>query len=185
MERSPVRQKDVTKKLAEKLSLGNALAAPRLTKIVINTGLGRVLASATKADDLLEEIANDMAKLTGQRPVVTRAKKSIASFKTRVGQPLGLKVTLRGKRMEDFLNRLIHVALPRSRDFKGVDAHAVDRNGNLTIGIKEHNIFPEVADTSRVIGLEITCVTNTEDKDASLMLLADLGIPFKKEEKNG
>ena len=180
-----VKQKEVAKKLSEKMKLGNEHAVPRLTKIVINTGLGRALQSVSKPDDLLKDLSDDIAKLTGQRPIITRAKKSIASFKTRVGQPLGLKVTLRGKRMEDFLNRLIHVALPRSRDFKGISHKAVDSQGNLTIGIREHNIFPEVADTSRLIGFEITCVTNTEDKDASLMLLRELGIPFKKDEQNG
>ena len=157
------------------------MAVPRILKVVVNSGIGKL----REKKDAVEAVEKQLALITGQKTSPRPAKKAIASFKTRVGQPLGLKVTLRGKRMEDFLNRLIHVALPRSRDFKGVDAHAVDRNGNLTIGIKEHNIFPEVADTSRVIGLEITCVTNTEDKDASLMLLADLGIPFKKEEKNG
>ncbi len=182
--KSPItRQKDITKELQTKLSLGNELAVPRITKAVINTGLGRVLQNVTKPDDVLAQIAEDLAKITGQRPVVTRAKKSIASFKTRVGQPLGLKVTLRGVRMEDFLNRLIHIALPRSRDFKGLDPHAVDRDGNLTIGIREHNIFPETADAGRVIGFEITLVTDTEDKEASLELYRNLGIPFKKEEE--
>jgi len=167
--------------LSGELDLKNALASPKVVKITLNSGLGRVLQAASKPTDELERISQELALITGQQPVVTKAKKSIASFKTRVGQPLGLKVTLRGKRMEDFLNRLIHVALPRSRDFKGISMKGIDNQGNLTVGIKEHTIFPEVSDAPRTVGFEVTLVTNTENKERSIALFRKLGVPFSQE----
>lgn len=176
------RQKDVAPQLVKELGVDNALAVPRIQKVVVNTGIGRVLDNASKPDAVIERLSNELAAITGQRPVVTRSRQSIASFKTREGQPVGLKVTLRGRRAEDFLNRLIHVALPRSRDFKGINPQAIDARGNLTVGIREHTIFSEVADAPNPIGFELTVVTSTDDPGDSLALLHALGFPFKKEE---
>jgi|SRR3989344_7859135 len=174
--------KEVRARLKQELGLANEFAVPRIEKVVINTGIGRLVQSAARQDEFIKQLSEELARLTSQVPVVTRAKKSIASFKTRVGMPLGLKVTLRGKRMQDFLVRLIHVALPRSRDFKGLLPEAIDREGNFTLGLREHTIFPEVADAPRSIGLEITIVTTARDRKIALSLLRAYGFPFKQQE---
>jgi large subunit ribosomal protein L5 len=180
---STTRQRGVREKLAKELKLSNSLKSPYIVKVVVNTGIGRLLQSASKPNDVIASLSEELAKITGQHPVITRSRKAIASFKTRIGMPLGLKVTLRGKRMEEFLARVIHVALPRSRDFKGIDPDGMDGEGNLTIGIREHTIFPEVADSHHNVGLEITIVTSTRDKELALQLLKDFGVPFKKDEE--
>ncbi len=174
-------QKEVLPKLKKELKLSSDMAVPKVEKVVLNVGIGRILQSASNIKDFTEKIKEDIAKITGQSPVATKAKKSIASFKLREGQTVGLKTTLRGKRMYDFIDRLIHVALPRSRDFRGLDTSGVDQEGNLTIGIKEHTIFPEVSESSLNLGLEVTVVTNTSDKEKALKLFRYLGFPLKKQ----
>lgn len=173
-------QKTAVKELQKELKFTNNLEAPRLEKVVINIGMGRALGSASKPDELIEKVSQDLALITGQKPVVTKARKSIASFKLRAGSPVGLKVTLRKQRMYDFLDRLIHITLPRSRDFKGIKVGAVDQSGNLTIGIKEHTIFPEVSESNQSFGLEITVVSNSASRDQALALFRSLGFPLKQ-----
>lgn len=155
------------------------LAAPRLTKIVVSAGSG----SAMKKDKAKNEaIALRIAKITGQKPSLRAAKQSVASFKIRQGDPIGVAVTLRGARMQHFLDKLIHVALPRTKDFRGIDPKAVDAMGNLTLGIKEHTIFPETSDEDLrdVFGFAITLVSTAKTKADGLAFYTYLGIPFKK-----
>lgn len=166
--------------MVQDLSLSNIFSVPRIEKVVVNIGLGRVLNSAAKPKELLEKVSKDIALITGQKPLVTKAKKSIASFKLRAGTVVGLKVTLRGKRMYDFLDRLIQITLPRSRDFKGLDLKTVDQSGNLTIGIKEHTVFPEVTESTQNIGLEITVVSRAHNREEALLLFRSLGFPLKQ-----
>lgn len=172
-------QKTVAKELLKELSISNVYAVPKIEKVVINIGLGRMLQNSSKPSDLIKEIRDELALIAGARPVITKARKSIASFKLREGQPIGLKVTLRDALMYDFLDRLIHIALPRSRDFKGLDQKLVDKAGNLTLGIREHTIFPEVAEITRPISFEATIVTNTDNREQALELFKSLGFPMK------
>jgi len=176
--------KTAVKELSKSLGVSNFLAVPRIEKVVINAGVGRLLSSTSNAKDFLSKISEDISSITGQKPVVTKARKSIASFKVREGQPVGLKVTLRGQRMYDFLDRFISVALPRSRDFKGIDPKGIDKSGNLTFGLAEHNIFPETAESNINFGFEITIVTTAEDKDGAIKLFEVLGFPLKKDKKD-
>jgi len=154
----------------------NAMQVPRLEKIVVNIGLGEALANAKAIDAAV----GDLSLITGQRPVVTKAKKSIATFKVREGNPIGAKVTLRGARMWEFLERLTRVALPRIRDFRGVSGKAVDGRGNYTLGLKEQLSFPEIEfdKIDRLRGLEVTIVTTAKSDEESKRLLALLGMPF-------
>lgn len=154
------------------------MQTPRVEKVVISVGVGRV----AKEKGKLELIANRLAKITGQKPLTRGAKKSIAAFKTRTGDPVGYQVTLRGKRAEDFLNRLVHVALPRTKDFRGLSPNSIDAMGNVTLGIKEHTVFPETADEELkdVFGMAITVVTSAKSKKEAAEYLTHLGFPFKK-----
>ncbi|MBU6323574.1 MAG: 50S ribosomal protein L5 [Patescibacteria group bacterium] len=155
----------------------NRMAAPRIEKVIVSTGVGK------KRDKKVQEfIAGRLARITGQKPVVRSAKQSIASFKLREGEVVGFQVTLRGARMYDFLDKLIHIALPRTRDFRGIPATAVDDMGNLTIGIKENTIFPETADEDLkdVFGLSVTIVTSAKSKETADAFLRHLGIPLKE-----
>jgi large subunit ribosomal protein L5 len=154
------------------------MQVPRFTKVVLNIGLGEALTNA-KA---LEAAAADLATLTGQKPVITRARKSIASFKVRQGNPIGAKVTLRGQRMFDFLERLLTVALPRTRDFRGVSPNAFDGRGNYTLGLREQLIFPEIDydKIDQVRGLEITIVTTASTDEEARRLLTLVGMPFAR-----
>ncbi len=172
--------KDSWKALAEKLSLKNPMQAPRLMKIVVSTGFGSV-----KDKKKIDLIADRLAKITGQKPATRVTKKAIATFKTRVGDPIGYQITLRGKRMTEFLDRLVHIALPRTKDFRGLPRTAVDAMGNYTIGIKEHTIFAETADEDLkdVFGMAITLVTTSSDKKTTLAFLEYLGLPLKREEE--
>ena len=157
----------------------NALSAPHLVKITISSGTG----SGMKKDrEKNTTVADRLARITGQKPSLRVAKKSIASFKTREGDPVGLTVTLRGARMYHFLEKLIHIALPRTKDFRGIDQKSVDNIGNMTIGIKEHTIFPETADEDLrdVFGLAVTLVSSAKTRDEALAYFTHLGIPFKK-----
>jgi large subunit ribosomal protein L5 len=172
----------LSEKLARDLSRKNVLDVPRIVKVVVNTGLGRLLQTAAKPDETIEKLSGELSLLTGQKPVITKAKQSIASFKTRKGTPLGLKVTLRGARMYDFLDRLVNIAFPRSRDFRGIDPEAIDERGSLNLGIREHTIFPEVAHLQQSIGLQVTVVTNARTRDDAIFLFRAFGLPLKKEE---
>ncbi len=158
----------------------NAMATPKLQKIVINVGTGTAIKKDKNKNDA---ITQRLAKITGQKPTPKGAKKSIASFKIRQGDPVGIVVTLRGKRMYAFLDKLINVALPRTKDFRGVNRSGIDNIGNVSIGIKEHTIFPETADEDirDVFGMSITMVSTAKDKKEGLAFFTLLGIPFKKE----
>lgn len=158
--------------------MDNPLAKPKLTKITINIGIKEALTDKK----VLEGASYQLALITGQRPVVTRAAKPIATFKLRGGEPIGLKVTLRGKRMNEFLKKLVRVVLPRVRDFKGVSLGAFDGRGNYTLGIEEILGFPEVdfAKIERIKGLEVTFVTTAKNDEEGKKLLEEMGMPFKK-----
>lgn len=164
--------------LKKRFGLDNSWALPRLEKIVVNMGVGQGKEDIKYFDQMKE----DLSLLTGQAPAVRRAKKSIASFKTRQGQPIGLKVTLRSHRAWEFLDRLIAVALPRIRDFRGLDPNAFDGDGNYNLGLREHHIFPEVNSikSPRTHGMNITFVTTARDKEKSKAILEMLGFPFRK-----
>lgn len=156
----------------------NVMQVPRLVKVVVNIGLGEALQNA-KA---LDAATGDLSSITGQRPVITRAKKSIATFRLRAGNPIGAKLTLRGKRMYDFLDRLFNVALPRVRDFRGVSPDSFDGRGNYTLGLREQLVWPEIDYDSvdKVRGMEITIVTTAETDDEARHLLQLLGMPFRR-----
>ncbi|MEX0648578.1 MAG: 50S ribosomal protein L5 [Balneolaceae bacterium] len=171
-------KEDIIPRLREEFSYDNVMAVPKLQKIVINVGFGEAINDAKALDVIVDNIG----AITGQQPVKTKAKKSISNFKLREGVPIGCKVTLRGKIMYEFLYRLIHLALPRTRDFQGVPNKSFDGRGNYTIGIKEHTIFPEidVDKTNRVHGMDITFVTNAESDEEAFALLKHFGMPFTK-----
>ena len=154
------------------------MQVPKVEKVVVSVGVGKMAKDKPK----VELVAKRLPTITGQKPVTRGAKKSIATYKTRIGDRVGYQVTLRGKRAQDFLNRLIHVALPRTKDFKGVSATAIDEMGNYTLGIREHSVFPETADEELkdVFGMAVTIVTTAKGKKAAHAYLAHLGLPFKK-----
>lgn len=169
-----------TKVLQERLKVANVWALPRINKIVVNAGLGRAVASSAKPEDVVKRVSEELARITGQKPVVTRAKKAIASFKTRIGMPIGLKVTLHGSKMYDFLERFVKVALPRTRDFRGIKESAVDTNGNLNVGIKDHTVFSEAsADVAHSFGLEFTTSVLNSNRLKSLEFFKTIGFPFE------
>ena len=172
-------QKEVVPALMKSLGLKNVMQVPRITKIVVNIGLGEALDNPKAIDAAVR----DLMVITGQRPVVTKARKNIAAFKLRAGRPIGVKVTLRGDRMWAFLDRLMNVALPRVRDFRGVSPHAFDGRGNYTLGLREQLIFPEIDydKIDKVRGMEVTIVTTARTDEEGRQLLALLGMPFKKE----
>ncbi len=159
----------------------NKMSAPKLSKVVLNVGTGTYM---KKDKNKNTDIATRLAKITGQKPALKGAKKSIASFKIRQGDPVGVSVTLRGARMYGFLEKLFNVALPRTKDFRGVNKSGVDNIGNLTMGIKEHTIFPETADEDvrDIFGLAITLVSSAKNKKEATTFFELLGVPFKKEE---
>ncbi len=171
-------QREIAPALAKEFGITNPMAVPKLEKIVINMGLGEAIANSKIVDTAAEELAS----ITGQKPVTTRAKKSIASFKLRQGMAIGSMVTLRGDRMYEFLDRLISVALPRVRDFRGVSPKAFDGRGNYTLGVREQLIFPEI-DFNRVDktrGMNISIVTTARDDEQARALLRGLGMPFRQ-----
>ena len=155
----------------------------QLDKVVVNVGLGRLSQQANFSDKILPDAVAELSAITGQKPLFAPAKKSIAGFKIREGNIVGLKCTLRGNRMMQFLNKFVNVALPRVRDFRGISKDSVDEGGSLTIGLKEHIVFPEIsAETSKVaFGLEITVVPKEKRRDKAMELYAKIGIPFKKQ----
>jgi len=164
--------------LKKEFGYTNPMEIPRLEKVVLNVGLG----DAVSNPKLIEAVCNEIAAISGQKPVVTKAKKSIASFKLRQGMPIGVMVTLRRDRMFEFLDRLMNVALPRVRDFRGVSPKAFDGKGNYALGIKEHIIFPEIAidKIEKVYGMNICVVTSAKTDDEARALLKLLGMPFNK-----
>ncbi len=170
--------KEIVPSLKEKFNYKSVMQVPRLEKIVVNIGAG----DASHNSKLLEACVNDLMAITGQKPVITKARKSIAGFKIREGQNIGCKVTLRGENMYNFLDKLISVSLPRVRDFRGLSPKAFDGRGNYTIGIKEQLIFPEIEydDVVKVRGMDIVLVTTAKTNEESFALLEELGIPFKK-----
>ncbi len=169
---------EVAEKLQKEFGLKNAMAVPKIDKVVLNMGLGEAISNAKILDTAVEELTT----IAGQKPVITKAKKSIAAFKLREGVPIGAMVTLRGDKMYEFLDRLINIALPRVRDFRGVPTRSFDGRGNYTIGIRDHLIFPEI-DYSKVDkskGMNITIVTTAKTDEQARFLLRELGMPFVK-----
>src|SRR3989344_6639488 len=171
-------KEEVTPAMRKRFGYSHAMAVPRIMKVVVNVGTGRL--GRDKGGD--EEVVKYLSAITGQRPLSCVARTSIASFKTRQGQVIGHKVTLRGKRMYDFLERLVSGAIPRMRDFRGLDPKSVDHGGALTIGVREHIIFPETIgeDTRFIFGLETTLNTNAKTREEALELFRLLGFPLKK-----
>lgn len=171
-------QEEIVKGLKEDLGLENIMECPRLQKVVVNIGVGDALDNGK----LLDEAVRDLTKITGQKPVVNKSKKNIANFKLREGVPIGTSVTLRGYRMWSFLDRLMNVALPRVRDFRGVSPNSFDGRGNYTLGITEQLVFPEIDydEVSRIRGLEVSIVTSAQDDESGRELLRRLGMPFKE-----
>jgi large subunit ribosomal protein L5 len=168
--------KEVAPALQKELGIRNSMAVPRLEKIVLNMGLGEAVANPKILDGAVEELSS----IAGQKAVVTKAKKSIATYKLRTGMPIGARVTLRGDRMYEFLDRLINIALPRVRDFRGVSTKAFDGRGNYTLGVRDHFIFPEIdySKTDKSKGLNVTIVTTAGRDDRARELLKQLGMPF-------
>ncbi len=168
--------------MKEKFGYKNLLEAPSLDKTVVNIGLGRLSQQTIFTEKLLPEITKDLSLIAGQKPAATRAKKSIAGFKIRQGQVIGLKVTLRKKKMFDFLERMINVVLPRVRDFRGINLKNIDKKGNLSLGFKESVVFPEInTDTQKVdFGLEATLVVKAKNREEAIEFYRQLGVPLKK-----
>jgi large subunit ribosomal protein L5 len=171
-------QTEVRQKLQEQFGIKNVMAVPKIEKVVLNMGMGEAISNAK----ILDAAVDELGQITGQKPIVTKAKKSIASFKLREGQSIGAMVTLRGEKMYEFLDRLISTALPRVRDFRGVPSKSFDGRGNYTLGVRDHFIFPEIDITKveKSKGMNITIVTNAKDDDQARFLLRELGLPFTK-----
>ena len=171
-------KKEVVPSLMEKYNYRTVMLVPKIEKIVVNMGVGDALANSKN----LEAAVSDLAKITGLKPIETKAKKSIAAFKVREGHKIGCKVTLRGKRMYEFLDKLISIGLPRVRDFRGLSSKSFDGRGNYTIGIKEQIIFPEIKfdEVEKVRGMDIVIVTTAKTNEEAYDLLSELGVPFRK-----
>lgn len=176
-------QKEIAPKLTQELKLSNVHRVPRITKIVINIGLG---GEAMDDKKVFEIMSQQLGLITGQKPLVTKARRAIAVFKLRAGMPIGMKVTLRGARMWAFLEKLIGIVFPRVRDFRGISAKAFDRAGNLNLGFSEISVFPEInyETLDKVRGLEVTIVTTAQSAEEGKALLAALGMPFEKNKTN-
>jgi large subunit ribosomal protein L5 len=172
-------QQEIVPALKKSLGVDNVMQVPRVSKVVVNIGAGEALDNAK----ILDAAVSDMTLITGQKPVITKARKSIANFKLREGRQIGVKVTLRGDRMWAFLDRLVNIALPRVRDFRGVSPNAFDGRGNYTLGLREQLVFPEIEydKIDKLRGLEISIVTTARNDEEGRELLTLLGMPFKKE----
>ncbi|OGF21250.1 50S ribosomal protein L5 [Candidatus Falkowbacteria bacterium RBG_13_39_14] len=172
---------EVLPKLKKDFNIENDFAAPRIEKVIINVGLGKGL----NDKEFIDVVENNIMRITGQKPIKTKARKSISNFKIRKGLIVGMKVTLRQNRMYDFLDKLFNVTFPRVRDFRGISPKTADREGNITVGIKEHICFPEVKldEVEKIHGLEATIVTTAKNNEQCVALLQGLGFPFKKEIK--
>lgn len=170
-------RKTVIPAMQKAFGIDNIMAVPKIEKVVINTGFGRL----AKDDKAMERIGKDLTMLSGQKPLDKKSKKSISGFKIREGMIIGKAVTLRGKRMYDFLDRLIAIALPRSKDFRGIESKNFDKMGNLNLGIKESSIFPEInyENVKDIFGLEVTVVTNAKNREKGIELLKLMGFPIK------
>ena len=170
--------KEIVTKLMSKLSLKNKHNVPKISKIILNMGLGEDASDGKK----LKACSDDMALIAGQKPIITKFKKSISNFKTRKGSNAGVKVTLRSQKMYEFIDRLVNIALPRIKDFRGLSYRGIDNSYNYSFGIKEHIIFPEVNfdKVDKIRGLDITIVTNNNDKDGTLELLKEFNFPITK-----
>lgn len=171
-------QSEVVSALQEQYQYANSMQVPKLTKMVVNIGLGEALTDA----NALDKAADEVAAITGQKPVITRAKRSIANFRLREGNPIGVAATLRGPRMWEFLDRLISAALPRIRDFQGLNPNAFDGRGNYSLGIREQLIFPEIEydKVDKVHGMQVTIVTTAKNDEEGRRLLELMGMPFRK-----
>lgn len=171
-------QKEIVPSLIEKFNYSSVMAVPKLEKIVVNMGVGDAVANAKALDAAVEELA----QISGQKPLITKAKKSIAGFKLREGMPIGAKVTLRGERMYEFLDKLVTVSLPRVRDFRGISKKAFDGRGNYTLGVKEQLIFPEIDydKVDKVRGMDVVIVTTANTDEEARELLTQMGMPFQK-----
>lgn len=169
--------KEAFKELKDKLGLKNIMQSPKITKVVVNAGVGS-FSDKKKIDIVIDRLA----KITGQKPIKRGAKKSVASFKSREGDVVGVQITLRGEKMWSFLDRLFNIALPRTKDFRGISLNAVDEMGNYTLSVKEHSVFPETADEDLkdVFGFSATIVTTLKSKSSALEFFKSLGFPFKK-----
>ncbi|MBU0612998.1 50S ribosomal protein L5 [Patescibacteria group bacterium] len=172
-------KKEVAPALMEKMGYKNAMAIPHIEKVTLNVGVGRAIQDAK----FLDIVKNTLERITGQKPVLTKSKKSISNFKIRAGMTVGIKVTLRGDRMYDFLTKLINISLPRVRDFRGISQNSVNEQGNLCIGFVEHTVFPEIhPDEVEVVhGLEVNISTTTKTKEEGIALFTLLGFPFQEE----
>lgn len=172
-------QNEIVSALMDNLHLENVMEVPRVQKIVVNIGVGEALDNAKALDAAVE----DMTRIVGQKPVITQARKSIANFKLREGRSIGVKVTLRGERMWSFLDRLMNVALPRVRDFRGISPNSFDGRGNYTLGLREQLVFPEIDydKIDKIRGLEVSIVTSARTDEEGRELLSMLGMPFRKE----
>lgn len=173
--------KTIIPQLQKELNFTSIMQVPKIEKVVINIGVG----DASINPKAIDKSVSELSKITGQKPIITKAKKSIAGFKLRAGMPIGCKVTLRGEKMYDFLDKFISISLPRIRDFQGLSSKAFDQNGNYTVGIKEQIIFPEInyEEVDKVRGMEISIITTTSDNVTALLLLKKMGLPFKKQGK--
>lgn len=171
-------QQEIRPKLAKEFALKNVLAVPSVVKVVLNIGLGQ----ASQEKNLIEKAAEDLRVITGQKPKINKARLAIAGFKIRKDDPIGLMVTLRGRRMYDFLEKLFKIVLPRLRDFKGVSSSGFDSHGNYNLGLSEQIVFPEIdyAKIDKIRGLQITIVTNAQDSQKAKRLLEEMGMPFEK-----
>ncbi len=176
-------RQEVVPALIKQFGYTNPMAVPRITKVVLNVGVGE----GTTNPRLLDSVAEELAAITGQKPVIKKARKAIAGFKLRAGMPIGVMVTLRRERMYEFLDRLMNIALPRVRDFRGVPPGAFDGRGNYTLGIRDQLIFPELdaGRVERVYGMNITVVTTAKTDEEARFLLDQLGMPFQKREERG
>lgn len=171
-------KKEIAPKMKEKFGYKNNSAIPKLNKLVVNVGVGRF----SKDKPYIDNVVSSLSRITGQKPVLSKAKKSISAFKVRQGNIIGVMVTLRGKRMYDFTEKLVNITLPRIRDFRGIDEKTVDNKGNLTIGLREHLAFPEIRadEVEKIHGLEVCISTTAETREEGLELFKLLGFPFKK-----
>ena len=171
-------KEEIISNMQEQFEYDSVMAVPKLEKIVINSGVGE----AVENEKRLDTVSENIAQITGQKPILTKSKKSISNFKIREGVPIGCKVTLRKKKMYEFLDRLINLALPRTRDFQGVPDKSFDGRGNYTLGIKEHTIFPEINtdEVDTIHGMDVTFVTTAETDEEAYALLKEFGMPFQR-----
>jgi large subunit ribosomal protein L5 len=179
-------KKKIAPELKKELKLKNVLECPYVSKIVVNVGVGNwTTKDTTRREEVLKKVSDDLMMITGQKPQICPAKKSVSGFSLREKMPVGLKATLRGERMYDFLERIIHVVLPRIRDFQGIKMSSIDKSGNITIGLQEQLVFPEISadDTDFFFGMEVTIVTSTKDRNQSIELFKKIGVPLSKNEK--